>query len=360
MATILIIDDDVDLASQVAGFLAGHGYEPTLAFNSRDAIDTGARVRPDLILTDWMLRDGLDGLRVAEALHVVGLESVVVMVTAFPSEDLRADAIRLGVSAFIEKPFEMDRLLQTLREAAAHPAKATERYPSLGVVEVDGEGLVAHANRRAREMFALTLAGQIPDRFGDLFEEGQPPDLEAAERRWVAAWPRSRSHINWHLRAQSPRVNGSRLVVMLMADDPHLRYRPLIELILGCRDDDSESPLDGQRVMVMENEELFRRLSERILTAARVPCYTTQTFDRTMRLLRQDPAVGVLLLDLQQAEDVISNTIEAVREMRPDLTIIGTGSDDRPALRDRLGIERFLAKPWTMTGLLHLLHDVDS
>jgi DNA-binding response OmpR family regulator len=59
--TILVVDDEVDIANLVAMNLADEGYETHTAHRGDDAIDLALKLRPDLIVLDLMM-PGLDGV----------------------------------------------------------------------------------------------------------------------------------------------------------------------------------------------------------------------------------------------------------------------------------------------------------
>ena len=94
---------------------AGHVVES--ASSGHDAVAIADHFKADVLVVDWMLRNSLDGLEVVEQLarKVPGLATV--LITGYPSRELRAKASDHGVYAFLEKPFRTGELLEAIERA---------------------------------------------------------------------------------------------------------------------------------------------------------------------------------------------------------------------------------------------------
>ena len=71
---------------------------------------TAASGGVDVVIADLMLRDRLSGLDVVDLVRARLPEVRVVLITGFPSDQVRADAALAGVAAFLEKPFTIQQL----------------------------------------------------------------------------------------------------------------------------------------------------------------------------------------------------------------------------------------------------------
>jgi DNA-binding response OmpR family regulator len=113
MATILLVEDALDLAQVVARELTAAGYRVLRAADGRAALDVYARERPDLIVLDWMLPrvDGLDVLRQVRASSA----TPVLMLTARGEEADRVIGLELGADDYLAKPFGMRELIARVR-----------------------------------------------------------------------------------------------------------------------------------------------------------------------------------------------------------------------------------------------------
>jgi class 3 adenylate cyclase/signal transduction histidine kinase/CheY-like chemotaxis protein len=112
---ILIVDDIQDMRDLIRDILRGQGFEIEEARNGQDGIDRALRIKPDLILCDWMMND-MDGptmlkaIRQQEALAATPF----IMMTAKADQDSRSQSTAIGAQGFISKPFDELELVATI------------------------------------------------------------------------------------------------------------------------------------------------------------------------------------------------------------------------------------------------------
>jgi CheY-like chemotaxis protein len=112
---ILVVDDAVDNLSMMSLALQQQGYQVVTAGNGEDAISVATQTLPNLILMDINLPT-LDGLgatrriRENEALRDVP----VIAVTAFSTEGFQRAAYDAGISGYLTKPIDLDRMNQLI------------------------------------------------------------------------------------------------------------------------------------------------------------------------------------------------------------------------------------------------------
>lgn len=112
---ILVVDDSADNVAVLSLALQHQGYRVVTANNGEDAVNVAAQTLPNLILMDINLPT-LDGLgatrriRDQEALHDVP----VVAITAFGTEGFQRAAYDAGVSGYLTKPIDLDRMHQLI------------------------------------------------------------------------------------------------------------------------------------------------------------------------------------------------------------------------------------------------------
>lgn len=112
---ILVVDDSADNLAVISLNLQQQGYRVVTAGNGEDAISVARQTLPNLILMDINL-PALDGLaatrriREHEPLHDVP----VVAVTAFGTEGFQRAAYDAGVSGYLTKPLDFDRMNQLI------------------------------------------------------------------------------------------------------------------------------------------------------------------------------------------------------------------------------------------------------
>jgi len=111
--TILIVDDEKDLASTVAYAMEQEGWKTLLAYDGRTALElAGRQPAPDLVLLDLMLPD-LSGTEICRTLrsqdHTQDLP--IVMLTARTDEIDRVVAFEVGADDYVGKPFSVRELV---------------------------------------------------------------------------------------------------------------------------------------------------------------------------------------------------------------------------------------------------------
>ena len=121
--TILVIDDDREIASTVQTVLSAAGYQVTTASNGQDGRRIIQSSRPDLVVTDMMM-PRMGGFPVLEFLSEMADPPPVIMMTANEGSRHKAYAEMLGVVDYLRKPFAMEVLLESVARVLC-PSDAT-------------------------------------------------------------------------------------------------------------------------------------------------------------------------------------------------------------------------------------------
>lgn len=116
--TILIIDDDREIASMLHGVLTGNGYRVYLSQNGIEGKVQIENLKPDLVITDMMM-PRMGGFPVLEFLKTLESPPAVIMITANEGGRHKAYAEMLGVADYLRKPFPMEVLLESIRRIFA-------------------------------------------------------------------------------------------------------------------------------------------------------------------------------------------------------------------------------------------------
>ncbi|MBS0517357.1 MAG: sigma-54-dependent Fis family transcriptional regulator [Proteobacteria bacterium] len=115
---ILIVDDERDICTLIAGILEDEGHTARRAHNSTEAIEAIRQRRPALVILDvWLQGSELDGLQLLEVIRREEPPIPVVMISGHGTIDTAVSAIKSGAYDFIEKPFKADRLLLVVDRA---------------------------------------------------------------------------------------------------------------------------------------------------------------------------------------------------------------------------------------------------
>jgi two-component system nitrogen regulation response regulator NtrX len=124
---ILIVDDEPDIRLLIDGILRDEGYETRGAGDSDAATAAFRMRRPSLVILDvWLQGSRLDGLGLLELFHSEEPQVPVVMISGHGTIEMAVTAIQQGAYDFIEKPFQSDRLLLSVRRALEAAALARE------------------------------------------------------------------------------------------------------------------------------------------------------------------------------------------------------------------------------------------
>src|SRR5207302_8084258 len=118
---ILVVEDDVQLAKQVASALTEAGHDAVTVHNGERALDKAKETSFDLIVLDVIL-PGMDGFDILRHLRSQHMASRVLMLTARGEVKDRVTGLQLGADDYLPKPFVM-------RELVARVNALGRRYP---------------------------------------------------------------------------------------------------------------------------------------------------------------------------------------------------------------------------------------
>ena len=110
---LLIIEDDINLASTLARRLTKQGFTCDVAHNQSDALLRARQIVPDSILLDMKLGDD-NGLMLIKPLRNLLENTHIVLLTGFASIATAVEAMRLGANDYLTKPIDMATLLKAL------------------------------------------------------------------------------------------------------------------------------------------------------------------------------------------------------------------------------------------------------
>jgi two-component system, response regulator, stage 0 sporulation protein F len=110
---ILIVDDQFGIRVLLQEVLGQEGYEVFQAPNGSTALEIVQSNTPDLILLDMKI-PGMDGLEILRNIRKMGIDTKVIMMTAYGELDLIQEAREMGALAHFTKPFDIDELRQAV------------------------------------------------------------------------------------------------------------------------------------------------------------------------------------------------------------------------------------------------------
>lgn len=114
--SILVVDDEKSQREILEMILSGEGYDVTTASSGEAAMKFVADRRFDLVLTDLKMT-GMSGLDLLKELTNFDKSIIVILLTAHGSVDSAVDALRLGAFDYLQKPYDKEKLLETVSRA---------------------------------------------------------------------------------------------------------------------------------------------------------------------------------------------------------------------------------------------------
>lgn len=115
MAKVLLVDDAAFMRMRCAKLLTENGYDVEEAENGADAVKKYELIKPDLVMMDITM-PVMDGLEALRTIRSKDPNAKVVMVSALGQQSMVIEAIKAGAKDFIVKPFQPDKILETVKK----------------------------------------------------------------------------------------------------------------------------------------------------------------------------------------------------------------------------------------------------
>ncbi|MEW6594115.1 MAG: response regulator [Thermodesulfobacteriota bacterium] len=120
---LLLVEDDALVRDSLRLFFENEGCRLEVVETGEEAVEAVRRRDYDIVITDYRL-PGMDGLQFLRELQGSRPCAMRVLLTAYMDEDVLADAFRVGVHEFIEKPFSSVEIEEALARLIAKRATA--------------------------------------------------------------------------------------------------------------------------------------------------------------------------------------------------------------------------------------------
>ncbi|MCK4722466.1 MAG: response regulator, partial [Dehalococcoidia bacterium] len=115
-SSILIVDDDPKLRKTLSDILTAKGYAPILAATGKAALERMKEEVPAVALIDLRLED-MSGLEVMREIKERSPDTECIVLTGHASQASAIEAVNLGAYSYVQKPYDVEQLLVTLRRA---------------------------------------------------------------------------------------------------------------------------------------------------------------------------------------------------------------------------------------------------
>lgn len=115
-SSVLIVDDEQVVCDVLHDELSDRGYLCTMAFDGNDALTKLAAQDFEVVLLDIRL-PGMSGMKVLREIRFNYGNTATIMITAVDDINVAVEAMKLGASDYIVKPFDLDRVNTSIRIA---------------------------------------------------------------------------------------------------------------------------------------------------------------------------------------------------------------------------------------------------
>lgn len=149
---LLLIEDDVQLAAEIAAPLSAQGYDVTQITDGEAGLEAAKARSFDLVITDRML-PSLEGLEIVRALRASGDQVPILVLSALDTVDDRVLGLRAGGDDYLGKPFALEELLARVESLLRRRQPGGETTLRIDDLEID---LLAHRVNRAGREITLT------------------------------------------------------------------------------------------------------------------------------------------------------------------------------------------------------------
>ena len=118
MPSVMVVDDAAFMRMKATKMLTEVGYSVSEASTGAEAVDNYKAQTPDCVLLDITMPD-MDGLTALKHIREHDPEARVAMVTAMGQQSIVMEALKAGATDFVVKPFETERLIETVNKMIA-------------------------------------------------------------------------------------------------------------------------------------------------------------------------------------------------------------------------------------------------
>jgi two-component system copper resistance phosphate regulon response regulator CusR len=149
---VLLVEDDTELAHEVAKGLRGSGARVEYARTAREGLRIAESLELDVILLDVML-PGESGFTLCRTLRERAVQTPILMLTARDAVDDRVTGLDAGADDDLTKPFALQELIARVRALSRRRPTLSPRVVRVADLEID---LAARRARRADHPIELT------------------------------------------------------------------------------------------------------------------------------------------------------------------------------------------------------------
>ena len=123
MPSVMIVDDLPAVHEMLEAVIKPAGYASECFLNGYDALKRYKDQKFDVVLADISMKP-MDGISLLKGIKIYDPHAMVIMITGYSSADSAMQALKFGAFDYVEKPFRIDDLMETLKRAIDSSEKA--------------------------------------------------------------------------------------------------------------------------------------------------------------------------------------------------------------------------------------------
>lgn len=156
---ILVVDDELVICEFLRDLLKARGYTVSYVFSGPEGIKAFSENSFDVVMVDLKIA-GIDGLQVLEKIKEIDPDSVVIVITGYPSFETAQASLRLGAYDYITKPFDIEDVSFLIKRATAFRNLTLTNKRLMKELEEQNIKLEEKVRRRTKELTLLYQIGQ--------------------------------------------------------------------------------------------------------------------------------------------------------------------------------------------------------
>lgn len=158
MYKVLIVDDEQSVRYSFKKLLGTSNYELIEASSAETALAAFNREKPNLVILDIEM-PGKDGIQVLKELKEISPSTPVIIITAYGSGDRVIKAMKYGAYEYVEKPFDIPRLISIIDEALKATQISSENTTEVKPISKEkvksAEDVIVGESSAIKEVFKL-------------------------------------------------------------------------------------------------------------------------------------------------------------------------------------------------------------
>ena len=143
-SNVLVVDDEGAIRYSVSKTLQRVGYNVAEASSGEEALDMMRQASYDVVLTDIRMPPGVDGVELVRRIKEMDADTIVILMTGYPSLSTAVEALRLGAHDYLIKPSSSQDIRQSVAKGVERSRNLKRRRLLLDAIRSNVQELSRH------------------------------------------------------------------------------------------------------------------------------------------------------------------------------------------------------------------------